>query len=75
MLNTYIDGDNFHVGFNIQRLILGLLTKNEKPRALRFSTRFARGKDEDTSNPFSDEVRSVSSEKLKVICGISLQPI
>lgn len=58
VLNTYIDGDNFHVGFNIQRLILGLLTKNEKPRALRFSTRFARGKDEDTSNPFSDEVRS-----------------
>lgn len=44
----------------MQRLISAVLTKNEKAQALRFSTRFARGKEKDASNAFSGEIRSVS---------------
>lgn len=52
------DADNFYLGLNIQRLISAVLTKNEKAQALRFSTRFARGKEKDASNAFSGEIRS-----------------
>lgn len=62
VLNTRRDAnaDKFHAGLNIQRLISAVLTKDEKAQALRFSTRFARGKEKDASNAFSGEIRSVS---------------
>lgn len=58
------------MGLNIQRMILAVLTKNEKAQALRFSTRFARGKEEDASNAFSGEIRSVS--KMERDCNVLL---
>ena len=62
-----ICGDD--LGFDIIRCITQKFLIDEKTRAFRFSTRFARGKDEESSNPYSGEIRSVSeSESTRATC-------
>ena len=52
-----------NLGLNIVRCISQNFLNDERIRTLRFSTRFASGKEEETSNPYSGEIGSVGESE------------
>lgn len=53
-----------NLGLDIVRYISRNFLKDERIRTLRYSTRFASGKEEETSNPYSGEIGSVGESFL-----------
>ena len=62
--NAEESGATLDVGFDIIRCITQNFLKDDRSRALKFSSRFASGNEEETANPFAGEIRSVSESKL-----------